>query len=133
MQREEHNRYAKYIPVHSAARQRTSKPSRMPALFCRYQSYCFPPRELVLLASGGLSFFFPFFVICDLFRGSFSRRVMNLLIKQLHKSNMRRKAGGKRETWLRWILHSAFKLWYRVAECWVNNPSLAFRQTKGLL
>lgn len=48
VRREEDNRYAKYIPMHSAAWQRTFKPSP-----CRYQSYCFPPRELLLLARGG--------------------------------------------------------------------------------
>lgn len=59
VRREEDNRYAKYIPMHSAAWQRTFKPSPHACVsflfffFCRYQSYCFPPRELLLLARGG--------------------------------------------------------------------------------
>lgn len=114
-----------------------SSRARTPAFFfvvffCRYQSYCFPPRELLLLARGG-----HFFVNCVLFWGSFSRRVMNLLLKQLHESNIWRKTGKKRccswETQLRRrrIIQSGFRLWHQAAECWVGNPTIASPSNSG--
>lgn len=65
---------------------------------------------------------------------------MNLLMKHLHKSNMRRKAEGEKDVALEklgWGWGGSFsllsKLWHQLAQCWVRNPSVAFLQTVGQL
>lgn len=88
-------------------------------LFCRYQSYCFPPRELLLLAQGGR-----FFVNCVLFWGSFSRPVMNLLLKRLHESNIWRKTEKKKDVALEKLGWDGGGLFSLVSDFNTRRPSV---------